>query len=339
MRLLLRADAGVGIGAGHVSRCVAFAEEAVARGWAVDFSGRLAAAGWFAGRLDQLGAAVHPAVDDAGSLARLAGSCGARLVLVDHYGLPGDLRTAVRHTGALLVSMEDGGFGRRAADVVVDCGLDTTARPDDGSPTILIGPRYAPLRAAVRAARETRAERRRPAPDAAPEVVVVLGGTAAAAGGALRAVLVALRDTGRPMRLRAISAAPVGCPSWRPGQRVSVEPPGQDLPGLLTTADLAVSAAGVTLLELCCVGVPMALVRVADNQAVGYQAAVDRGIAAGLGAAADLVDDHTAATALLAGLLADDARRASPAAAAAGLVDGLGAARVLDVAAALPPAG
>lgn len=103
-------------------------------------------------------------------------------------------------------------------------------------------------------------------------------------------------------------------------------PPGPDLLDRLAGTDLAVSAAGVTLLELCCIGVPTALVRLVDNQAAGYRAATALGLAAGLGTAENL----EGARDVLARLLCDRDAREGMAAAAAAAVDGRGAARILD---------
>jgi RimJ/RimL family protein N-acetyltransferase len=100
-----------------------------------------------------------------------------------------------------------------------------------------------------------------------------MGGGAAPT--AVASAVEALRSTGVPASVTAISATPIA--------GVDVIPPTPDLPSLLASADLVVSAAGVTLLELCCIGTPAALVQIADNQAAGYTAAVTQGVAAGLG--------------------------------------------------------
>ncbi|MGH3670306.1 MAG: spore coat protein [Pseudonocardiaceae bacterium] len=329
--LLLRADAGPSIGVGHVSRCLALAEEATGRGWRVALSGVLDSAGWFDTALTGLGVRLLPATTGPDSLADRAREHGADVVLVDHYGLRGELRAAVGSAGGVLVSVEDGVFGRRAADVVVDSGLASASRPRDGSPIVLCGPAYAPLRAAVRAARRRRARHRRGNGERAAgplRVIVLMGGGAAA--GAVQAALRALRDTREPMQVCAISAQPARPPAAMAGQRFVIGPPRAELPSLLAEADLVVSAAGVTMLELCCIGVPMALVELAPNQAEGYRAALRDGLATGLGCAAELIAGSGRPTEVLGGLLADAQLRARISARAAVTVDGWGAARILD---------
>ncbi|HEV7649574.1 MAG TPA: bifunctional UDP-2,4-diacetamido-2,4,6-trideoxy-beta-L-altropyranose hydrolase/GNAT family N-acetyltransferase [Actinophytocola sp.] len=302
--LLLRADAGPSIGVGHVSRCVALAEAAVARGWRVSLAGSVLGADWLLARLSTLDVpVVSPANLTAGD---------PDVVVVDHYGigeLP-DVRAAAR-----LVSLEDGPFGRRAADVVVDANLAPALRPSDGSPLVLAGPRFAPLRSAVVAARRGGS----PRSDGSPRVVVVMGGSAAA--DAVSAALTALGQVDLPMTVRAISPSPLAAPD----ARFTVEPPTPDLPALLAEADLVISAAGVTLLELCCLGVPAAVVQLADNQSAGYRAAVGQGLAVGLGTVADL----PAAAPVLRALLEDPSRRATLSHTASSLVDGRGAERIL----------
>lgn len=285
-RLLLRADAAPAMGVGHLSRCVAIATAARARGWDVALCGSFTAGQWLIGSLP-----VVPELEP------------ADVLLVDHYGIE-----SVDFDG-LVVSMEDGAFGRRRADIVVDTNLYETPRPDDGTPVVLRGPAYMPLRAEIRAARLARGGGAVP-----PRVVVVMGGGAAPAS--VAAALTALRDTGVPAEVVAISAAPV------PG--FDVTPPTPDLPSLFASADLVVSAAGVTMMELCCIGVPTALVRIADNQAAGYEAAVTRGLAVGLGT------DPREHVPELRALLTDAALRKVVGDKASTTVDGRGADRVLD---------
>jgi spore coat polysaccharide biosynthesis predicted glycosyltransferase SpsG/ribosomal protein S18 acetylase RimI-like enzyme len=227
----------------------------------------------------------------------------ADVVLIDHYGL-GSVSLP-----SLVVSMEDGEFGRRRADIVVDANLHPAPRPDDGTPVVLRGPTYAPLRAEIREARATRTGGSTP-----PKVVVVMGGGAAPS--AVAAAVTALRETDVPASILAVSATPV------PG--IEVIPPTPALPSLFAEADLVLSAAGVTLLELCCIGTPTALVQLADNQTPGYEAAVSQGLAAGLGTNPR---DHVET---LRTLLQNPNQRKTLAEKAKTTVDGRGADRILD---------
>lgn len=314
-RLLLRADSSPSIGAGHVARMVAYAERAVACGWEVVFCGQVSNAEWLAGRFGELSV---PTVSDASY-----GDFDA--VVVDHYGL-GELREEVNAAGALLVSLEDDVFGRRAADVVVDCAFAPGSRPDDGSGELLRGAEYAPLREAVLRARDLRAKKDRQAREDRPRVTVVLGGGTEWTG-TVSALLQALRDTELPFVAGVLVRGEPVLPETLPGQEFHVSAPGPGLLDLLVDTDIAISAAGVTLLELCCVGVPTGVVRLVENQAAGYRAALDLGLAAGLGSATAF-DERVVAT--LTTLLRDDTVRRQFSETAMSLVDGRGVDRVLD---------
>ncbi|OLZ59661.1 spore coat protein [Amycolatopsis keratiniphila] len=311
-RLLLRTDASPSIGAGHVARMVAYAERAVARGWEVVFAGRVDNAEWLAARFGELSVPVVPSAPFEGFDA----------VVVDHYGL-GELREEVNAAGALLVSIEDDVFGRRAADLVVDCAFEPRPRPEDGSGELLRGARYAPLRESVVRAREKRSQG--PVGER-PRITVVLGGGAEWAE-TVSALLRALRDTHAPFEADVLVRGEPTVPEPLPGQEFRIAPPGPGLLDLLVETDVAISAAGVTLLELCCLGVPTAVVRLVENQDAGYRAALELGLAAGLGSA-DALDGG--ATETLRGLLSDSAVRNGLSATSMALVDGRGVDRVLD---------
>lgn len=342
MRLLLRCDAGPSTGVGHAVRCAAVAEAALAAGHEIVWSGRLDGLDWLWSGL-QPGAApgtgtLRPPADDAAALVELARSAGADAVHVDHYLLGTDLRPTLHAAGIVLSTVEDFATGRRPGDVVVDpnLGADTHPRPDDGSPVLLRGPHYAPLRVAARRARDA-------APGPAdrghtPHVLVVMGGTDAA--GLLPSVVRALHACDAPADVDVVvpPGRDLDLPDAPGPARFRAIAPLSDLPSAMARADLVLSAAGTTVWELCCVGVAMALVRAADNQVQGYRAVVEAGAGLGLGGADDVAD--TAATAAaLRPLLTDPGTRAGYAARARTVVDGRGAARIVDAVTAAVGAG
>jgi spore coat polysaccharide biosynthesis predicted glycosyltransferase SpsG len=222
----------------------------------------------------------------------------------------------------LLVSIEDGVFGRRPADIAVDSGFAPSPRPDDGSDVLLRGIEYAPLRDVVLGTRR--------APSGPPPHVTVVLGGGAKWSSTIELLLRALRDTELPFVADALVAGEPELPSLLPGQSIRVAPPSPALPELFATTDIAVSAAGMTFVELCCLGVPTAVVQLVDNQGPGYRAALDLGLAAGLGHADTLADRLPAVTAALRSLLSDARLCESLSAAASSTVDGRGVDRVLD---------
>ncbi len=299
----LRCDADGARGVGHLARCAALAEEAVARGHDVTLMGRYD--GQVADRLLAPLLALGVRVDPH---AR-----GVDILHTDAYDAP----EPVSNSAAVHSRMHDGAFGLGAADLLVDPtpGSDAAhgSAGEPGPPYHLRGARYLPLRQAVVAARTARSEgtgssghRAAPSVPRRLVVTVVVGGT----------------DPGRlrPALLAALAAT---------GIDVDVRGPGPTLLADLVESDLVVTAAGTTLWEACVIGVPAAAVRAVDNQGPGYAEAVHRGAALGLGGPAE-VRDTAACSRQLAGLLADAERRQDLRLAGSALVDGLGAWRLVS---------
>jgi spore coat polysaccharide biosynthesis predicted glycosyltransferase SpsG/RimJ/RimL family protein N-acetyltransferase len=316
VRILMHCNGGASIGLGHLVRCLALAEEAVAAGHEVVVAGEVDA-DLAARLLDGAALELRPlARSDPGALRALTAELRPDVVHVDSY----DEVEPVRTPGAapLVSILEDGTFGRRDwADLVVDPGLgaETEHRPGPVPPASLRGIDHAPLRTAVTRRRGTWRLQ-----DPATRVLVVMGGTDPAR--LTPRVLAALDATGLPLQVTAVTADPGAVPAGlRADLRVERVGPGPALPGLMVGHDLVVSAAGTSVWELCCLGVPMALVCAAENQRPGYDRVVGSGAAVGLGDAVD--------AAVLREVLTSTSARATLAREAAGVVDGLGSWRVV----------
>jgi spore coat polysaccharide biosynthesis predicted glycosyltransferase SpsG len=91
-----------------------------------------------------------------------------------------------------------------------------------------------------------------------------------------------------------------------------------------------ISTAGVSSYELCCLGLPLGLVEAVDNQRDNYRALTSADAATGLGTATDVAHDPATVTARLRAWFEDADRRVRQAAIARGLVDGLGADRIVE---------
>ncbi|TYP89851.1 bifunctional UDP-2,4-diacetamido-2,4,6-trideoxy-beta-L-altropyranose hydrolase/GNAT family N-acetyltransferase [Blastococcus xanthinilyticus] len=323
---LLRCDAVPAGGVGHLVRCLAVAEAAVAAGWRPalvgDFRAPLAEELVARSGLEVLGGAEAP-------LDRLAGRTGARVVHVDHYATtapaPGD-----PGSGAPVVSaVQDGRHGRRPAHVVLDASStgDVSAAVVQPARVRLTGPGQALVRAAVSAA----AGRRRADGAAQDRVLVTAGGTDAAGIVAALTEIVAgaVAAAGLPAEVLVLDPAAGTGPSPAGPPGVRRRPPGPDLVELAADSCLVVTAGGTTTSELAVIGVPMAVVQAVGNQEETYRRLVGAGAALGLGQAADLRRDHDRLVGELAEVLRDRDRREGLAAAAAGQIDGRGAERLV----------
>ncbi|MFI7441090.1 PseG/SpsG family protein [Nonomuraea indica] len=311
-RVGVRCDAGGARGVGHLVRCVALAEELRGRGVEVCFLGDLAGSAWARAQLLERRLPLVPAPERPARLAALARDLELDAVVLDSYDLPPGTGAAVRESAAVL-AIVDGDSPGQDADLYLDQNLGAELRPVPPLTRRLAGSRYVLLRDSVRRLRRKAGARR-----AVPRVLCFFGGTDSA--GVAPAWARALADTGLPFQATVVSPEPFAVEG-----PFTVIPPTDRLPVLMTEADLVVTAAGSAVWELLYLGVPAALTWVADNQLIGYEALVGRGIAAGLGPEAG-----PAATKVLACLLADPAAREEFGRRGHGLVDGKGRERVAD---------
>ncbi len=322
--VLIRCDATASGGIGHLVRAVSVADAARAAGHTVVVAGSIESP-LALDLVAQAGLAVVPAHSD---LTVLAAEQGATLVHVDDYTVGSDARTKVHECGALLSSMEDGTYGRRPADIVIDSTIraEDTERPDDGSATVLQGIKYAPMRSDVRASRI-----RRMSSDVAPgdsHVLIVMGGTdATGAAATIASVCSAARGADR---ITVISPKRNWDSIRTASADVELLEPSPAFLDLASTATLVVSASGTTAWELACIAVPALLVAVVDNQKAGYQAALEEGVARGLGTLDEVRSDPAAATQKVEAALADIANGRSWAATGSQVVDGRGAERIVE---------
>lgn len=327
--IALRCDAGRTIGVGHAVRCLALGEELRARGHRVTLWGDLGGVTWLEQSLSAAGVDRLDAPAAATDLAASAvGTFDA--VVLDGYELDPASGAALRAAGTTVLAMVDGPFGAaQSADLYVDQNLGALAHVGGPPGSIaLAGVDYALFRSSVLARRRDAAD---PGPaHRPPRVVCVFGGTDP--NDAALVVVPSLLSTGRPCEVTVVAARPatraaLEAHALGTGQSLHVIDPSPDFAAVVAEADLAVSASGSSVWELLTMGVPTAVVCVADNQEQGYRATLDREVVAGL---ASLSRYDATATDTLAHLLDDATLRQTLARRGQELVDGHGRERVAD---------
>ena len=337
-RLLVRADASAAIGMGHAMRCLALAEAYGGSAGGRSVFLMAAPLPGFAARAQGSGAEVHALTAAAGSAGDVretlatAAEVGAGWIVLDGYQFDGGFQAALVDAGHRVLALDDHGHaGRYHAQLVLNqnAGADPAPYEDRTQATrLLLGPRFALLREEFR---HRSGGQRRAAPARARRVLVTLGGSdpdnvsarvlegLGAVPGPLEIML--LVGPANPHRA-ALEPAAAACP-----HRVEVVTDARDMAQRLAWAEVAVAAAGSTVLELACVGTPQVLIVLADNQAPGAAAMARDGLAINLGRQESLAPD-TIAVAVAA--LADDvARRNEFSRRSRELVDGRGTKRVL----------
>ncbi len=342
----IRCDADQRTGVGHLVRCLALAEALADRDARLLLLGEVETVPWVS---DQVSMPVFAGATTPAAMVAQAHALSLDALVIDSYDLDPACAGAVRAAGITTMVIVDGDSRGQDADLYLDQNLDAESIevPIADGARRLAGVSYALLRRGVTDLRPSAPrfvppgliypghDDPQPAtsePDGPPHVVCVFGGTDAF--GAAPVMAQCLIDTESPLRATVVSAgrqAEIAALPAGAGQSLTGIDPTPDLPQLLSTADLVVSAAGTSIWELLCLGVPTALVCVVDNQQLGYDRATARGLAAGLGHLDRIrAGGGAAATQTLRELLSDIAVRATLGSRGWTTVDGQGRDRVAD---------
>lgn len=326
-------DAGPVVGVGHVMRCLALAEELGSRGYASVFVADLDGLAWARERLVRQGFDVLAPACGVDAYVNTVLALRPAAVVVDSYVLSPEVSRRLRVSGVPVAAMVDGELRGHEADLYVDQNLgaedDAVALP--GGARRLAGVEYALLRDEL--VRERPASPREDADVPVPRVLAFFGGTDAF--GAAPVVLRSLATTGRSFEATVVVgrddlAAELAAVRLGDGQQVTPVPPTDRLAALVATADVVVAAAGSSTWELLCLGAATGVVRVADNQRIGYDRAVASKVVVGLGTLDDLRRRPAAVAGPLTRLLTDRAERTRLRRTGWQLVDGRGRERVAD---------
>lgn len=332
--VLIRADASPAIGLGHVMRCLALAEICGERATFLTSAPPPA----FVARVAAIGAAVDlltasPATpDDLRETSAVARATGAGWIVLDGYGFDGDFQAGLVADGHRVLAVDDHGHaGRYEAQAILNPNADADAcLYEDRAPgtRLLLGLRFALLRAEFRDWPHARP----PAPERIRRLVVTFGGSdpdnaSAQVLGELAAVqdpleILLLVGNANPHG-PALREAAARCP-----HPVQIAADVRNMAEHLAGCDLAVTAAGGTLVELVRVGTPAIAIVVADNQEPGAAALAQAGAVVNLGRHGRLQAGAIGAAVVALGH--DEARREALSRRGRELVDGQGAARVLD---------
>ena len=271
MNVLIRADAGVSLGIGHVMRCLTLAEVLVALGAQVSFACRMLPGHQVARITDAGHQVVALAADAQDDIAALHDALPEQAwfdwIIVDHYGLDHHWQTASRRWAPRIAAVDDLATRRYSVDLLLNqnlSGLSDNYTPllPEGCRTLL-GPRYAMLREEFDC----------PAIDIKPEarrVLVNFGGFDAAMQ--THHAMLALADF---TELEVDFVAGVDNPAWAQMQALAQTRPNwrlhsfvSDFHQRMTEADLFIGAGGGTSWERAALGLPTICIAVSNNQQV-----------------------------------------------------------------------
>lgn len=275
MNIVIRADAAAHIGAGHLMRCLALADEVAAQGLTVDFVTRSDEQPWgellrmHGHRVFRLPSNIEHWTQDLDATRQTLADHACDWLVVDHYSLAQEWETGMRSHARHILAIDD--ISRtHDCDVlldqnVIDDKLAYAASTPAGCRRLL-GPYYALLRS------EFAAPPQRSDLPAGPvrNVVIAFGGSDPTG------------ETGKAIEAFELSRLPgaraqvvVGAANPRaeelrqryghvPSLDFHVQP--ERISELLSAADIAIGAGGISTWERARLGVPSIVISVADNQ-------------------------------------------------------------------------
>jgi len=274
---------------------------------------------------------THPAPSDLQNTLSTARGLNANWLVLDGYHFDSAYQEGVRAAGFRLMAIDDTcHLNRYYADIVLnqDIGsaeLSYNCEPDT---KLLLGTRYALLRPEF----GSRHPGRRVFDDWGNRVLVTLGGSDP--GNVTLKVVEAFRKMAEPdLQLRFVIGP--GNPhagtlsseilSLKCSAELLADPP--DMSELMAWADLAVSAAGGTCLELAFMGTPAVVMVTAENQVRLAQSLSRLGVMVNMGWADRVTASALAST--ITAVLESGSRRTQMSVLGQGLVDGEGVDRVV----------
>ena len=353
-RVVIRVDASVEMGMGHLIRCLSLADALKDDGTEVHFLVRSHAAA-LTGLIEANGHAARLLTDppvrsagvresghaswlpttwqqDAEQTLEAIGAIGAvEWLIVDHYALDAGWERLLRQRVPRLLAIDDIADRPHECDILLDQNfvLDLETRYCGRVPAAcrtLLGPRYALLRPEFAKLRSSLVARS----GEVQRILVCYGGSDPS------------NETART--LEAIKGLSHGLPALdvviglsnphalsvsklcRELPRAELHRGTDNMAELMRRADLAIGAGGVMCWERCCLGLPTIAVDIAPNQIGALTGLASIGAIVHLGSAAAVTREELAAA--VKSLLVDSARNRRMGEAALALVDGQGSQRV-----------
>jgi len=259
---------------------------------------------------------------------------GCDLLVVDHYGWNADHEKLCRGWAKTILVIDDLANRPHDCDVLVDQNLGEKAQAHlklvPHACKLLVGPKYALVRRRFAEARSSSLARRSNL-DRIQRVLINFGLTDPF--GMTQRASKTIANVGGHVEIDIVGSSPAVDAGGLVGRSIDlpdnihVYPPTEDMPELMTLADVAVGAAGVSSWERCCLGLPGMVITVAENQEANACELERLGAVIFLG-----IHDTTTIERLqreFRALMADPERLRSMSRAASQVCDGRGALRIL----------
>jgi spore coat polysaccharide biosynthesis predicted glycosyltransferase SpsG len=271
MRYVFRADATHKIGAGHVMRLIAIAEEVISRGLNAVFIGNTCEVDWVGDRIAKLG---FSKIFD--SESKFSPNCTDDVLVFDSYEIdPLADFISLKHWLAVILIADDLTPLYRAT-LVIHPGLDSSWLYKSKLP-LLAGPKYIPIRRSLRDeffARDST--------DHSTRIIVLSGGTDPfGLTGALERVLLEIDASFKVTFLTSSEHHKIE------DERFEYLAFGDEFEDYMYSSDLVLSTASTSSFEALALQRPLGLVCAVSNQEYNYNFLTNSGFAIGVGRRTD----------------------------------------------------
>jgi UDP-2,4-diacetamido-2,4,6-trideoxy-beta-L-altropyranose hydrolase len=308
MNIAIRADGSPFIGMGHVMRCLSLAAALRQSGHNVEFFSRFEpglsrireqgfAVRQVAGGLPDGAEKEYEPAQDTDAVCQLLADSNYNGLVTDSYRLDADYFRQVRRLVKTSVYIDDLNRFPAAVDAVINGNINAEELGYDAWPDSVqrwLGCRYNLLRP------EFAALTQRETPYAVDNILIVLGG--GDAGELLVFLAESLLKSAQARQFKLQLVAPAKSLADDRLTKLAQNYPAQvqiqrevtAMAQLMQRCDMAISAGGSTLYELCAAGVPRLAVVLASNQQRIVDAMVRQGAALSLGTVAELTSSAVA---------------------------------------------
>jgi len=290
-RALFRCDGSTQIGTGHIMRCLSLAEGLKKKDWQCnfvmkDYDARLADKIKEKGFELRLIPKESSLKEDLKLTRKYASQWKVSIILTDSYDLDREYLKGLKEGPFFFLSIDDSTQTHFYSHILLNQNIHATAREYQGKielyTKLLLGPKYALLREDFASNRKAKG-----ISEKVQKVLVTMGG-----GDPYNQSLKVLRALDSMEGAFSITVLlgssflfqeEIEIFTRRTSKKIKIVQNTNQVARLMKESDLAISAAGCTVWELCCLGVPTILLILSENQEPIAQSLHKKGIMKNLG--------------------------------------------------------